>query len=166
MNREEDISSVMELYGASIYRMSYFILQNDQDAQDVLQETLIKYMQKAPAFRSEEHRKAWLFRVANNLCKDMLRFQKRNRCVNWEELQEMEQGVEMGDSGSDDPDNIQLLAQIFSLAEKYKRVIYLHYYEGYSVKEMAVILQISEGAVKKRLERGRNQLRELLEEDI
>lgn len=166
MNREEDISRVMELYGNSIYRMSYFILQSDQDAQDVLQETLLKYMQKAPDFHSKEHEKAWLLRVANNLCKDMLRFQKRNRYVDWNDLQEQEQGSGIGGQDNNDPANIQLLAQIFMLAEKYKRVIYLHYYEGYSVKEMAVILRISEGAVKKRLERGRSRLREILEEDM
>lgn len=88
MNREKDLERIMEQYSDSIYRMSYFILQNDQDAQDILQETLIKYMQKAPVFQFESHEKAWLLRVANNLCKDMLRFQKRNRHVDLDDLAE------------------------------------------------------------------------------
>lgn len=156
MTREEDINRIIEAYGNSIYRMSFFMLQNEQDAQDVLQETMIKYMQKAPDFVSGQHEKAWLLRVAGNLCKDMLRFQKRNRCVNLEELQET------AAHGQQE----YLIEQVFSLPEKYKKVIYLYYYEGYSVKEMAVIFRISEGTVRKRLERGRNQLRRMLEEDM
>ena len=162
MNRKENIVRIMELYGDSIYRMSYFVLQNDQDAQDVLQETLIKYMQKAPAFQSDSHEKAWLLSVANNLCKDMLRFHKRNRCINLDDL--MGSSLEPLTTAGHPSDNSELIARIFALADKYKRVIYLHYYEGYSVKEIAHILKISEGAVKKRLERGRHQLRQMIEE--
>lgn len=48
MSQKEKLNRLMEQYGNSIYRMSYYLLQNEQDAQDILQETLIKYMQKAP----------------------------------------------------------------------------------------------------------------------
>jgi len=162
MKREEDINRVMELYGNSIYRLSYYVLQNEHDAQDILQETLIKYMQKFQDFQNEEHEKAWLFRVSNNLCKDMLRFQKRNRFLNIDTLVEQQD-----DSSFHEGETVGLLkTHIFRLQEKYKKVIYLHYYEGYSVKEMAYILKISEGAVKKRLERGRDQLREMMKEDL
>lgn len=161
MNLEKDLERIMERYSDSIYRMSYFILQNDQDAQDILQETLIKYIQKAPDFRSDSHEKAWLLRVANNLCKDMLRFQKRNRHADLDELTEI-----CADTAElTRMETRELITQVFMLPSKYKQVIYLHYYEGYSVKEIAAILKISEGAVKKRLERGRNQLRLILEED-
>lgn len=163
MNHEEDIERIMEQYGNSIYRMSFFVLQNDQDAQDVLQETLIKYMQKAPGFQSDSHEKAWLLRVANNLCKDMLRFQKRNRYINLDELQEtsFETLIIHGQPTAFG----ELTAQLFTLADKYKRTLYLHYYEGYPVKEIAQILKLSESAVKKRLERGRDKLRQMIEED-
>lgn len=82
MNSHKDIERIMEQYGSSIYRMSYYVLQNEQDAQDVLQKALIKYMQKSPVFSSASHEKAWLLRVTDNLCKDMLRFHKRNRHLN------------------------------------------------------------------------------------
>lgn len=153
---QDDVVRVMNQYGNSIYRMSYFLLQNEQDAQDVLQETLIKYIQKAPVFDAADYEKAWLLRVANNLCKDMLRFQKKNRHANIEDLLDM--GITQEDSN--------LLTQVWCLQEKYRRVIYLYYYEGYSVVEMAQILNVSESAVKKRLERGRNKLKEILEEDM
>jgi len=146
----------MEQYGNSVYRMSYYILQNDQDAQDILQETLIKYMQKAPSFRTMEHEKAWVLKVANNLCKDMLRFRKRNRYIHLDELSEMPE-----DAGKSYGD--ETIVKVFSLKEKYKQVIYLHYYEELAVKEIANVLNISEEAVKKRLERGRAMLRQMLE---
>lgn len=152
----DEVIRIMQAYGNSIYRMSFFLLRNEQDAQDVLQETLIKYIQKAPVFETADYEKAWLLRVANNLCKDMLRFQKKNRHVNIEDLLDM--GIAQEDSN--------LLTQVWSLPEKYKRAIYLHYYEGYSVLEIADILNISESAVKKRLERGRDKLREILKEDM
>lgn len=165
MDCKNDIERIMELYGNSIYRMSYYILQNTQDAQDVLQETLIKYMQKSPQFQSESHEKSWLLRVANNLCKDMLRFRKRNQFLNLDELTDNISTLQSIPSGPSEPDNTShLISLIFALPDKYKRTIYLHYYEGYTAKEIAVILKTSEGAVKKRLERGRNQLRRILEE--
>lgn len=156
MTQEENINRVMEQYGNSIYRMSFLLLQNEQDAQDVLQETLIKYMQKGQVFSSAEHEKAWLLRVANNLCKDMLRFRKRNTYVNLDEISEICAKAEES----------RLLTQVLLLAEKYRKVIYLFYYEGYTAGEIGGILKISESAVKKRLERGRNYLREMLKEDM
>lgn len=150
---KEEIRRVMEQYGNTIYRMSCFMLQNEQDAQDILQETLIRYMQKAPSFSSQKVEKAWLLRVADNLCKDMLRFQKRNRCINLEAI---------GDLA--DAEEEHLAEQIFALPEKYKQVIFLHYYEGYAVSEMAEILKISPGAVKKRMERGRQKLKNILQD--
>lgn len=166
MNHDRDIERVMEQYGNSIYRVSFFILQNSHDAQDILQETIIKYMQKAPAFVDDSHEKAWLLRVANNLCKDMLRFKKRNACVNLDELISSN-GELLQLSGENEREReCGLIMQIFTLPEKYKWIIYLHYYEGYTIKETARILKLTEGAVKKRLERGRNMLRQILEEDM
>lgn len=162
MGQKDELSRIMDKYGNSIYRMSYYMLQNEQDAQDILQETLIKYMQKAPIFKSKEHEKAWVLRVANNLCKDMLRFQKKNRYLSLDEIREIEDGINANvcqDILEEGQSRAELIAQIFSLNEKYKKIIFLHYYEDYSVKEIASILCISEAAVKKRLERGRSELK-------
>lgn len=158
MTQAENLNRVMEEYGNSIYRMSFLLLKNEQDAQDILQETLIKYLQKAPNFKTQEHEKAWLLRVANNLCKDMLRFRKRNHYIDLEEISELCAATEEKPK--------QLLQQVLMLAENYRKVIYLFYYEGYSVEEVAAILNLSQSAVKKRLERGRNYLRIILEEDM
>lgn len=165
MEQKNELNRIMEQYGNSVYRMSYYMLQNEQDAQDILQETLIRYMQKAPIFKSREHEKAWVLRVANNLCKDMLRFQKKNRYLSLCEIKEIDDSINVNvcfDILEEGQSRTKLLTHIFSLNEKYKQVIFLHYYEDYSVKEVASILGISEAAVKKRLERGRSELKNRL----
>jgi RNA polymerase sigma-70 factor (ECF subfamily) len=65
------------MYGNMLFRLCIIILGNSNDAEDVIQETLIKYIQKAPAFKNIEHEKAWLITVATNKCRDILRFKKR-----------------------------------------------------------------------------------------
>lgn len=162
MYQKVELGRLMEQYGNSVYRMSYYILQNEQDAQDILQETLIKYMQKSPDFNSKEHEKAWILRVANNLCKDMLRFQKKNRYLSLDEIREIEDGIHTNiclEQYETKQSRLEMITHIFLLNEKYKQVIYLHYYENYTVKEIASIIGITEAAVKKRLERGRKELK-------
>lgn len=70
------VEKILDIYGNDILRLAYSYLQNMQDSEDILQETLIKYMQKAPVLHNESQQKAWIFRVAINLCKDKLRYKK------------------------------------------------------------------------------------------
>ena len=74
-NKTEKIEYLLQQYGNSLFRFCLFTLKNESDAEDVIQETFIKYLQKAPAFADAEHEKAWLFKVASNLCLDLLRKQ-------------------------------------------------------------------------------------------
>lgn len=124
------------------------MLRNSHNAEDAVQETLMKYLIKNPKFANEEHRKAWLLRVANNTCKDMLRFISRHDHLNFDDLQICETEQDKA-----------ILTQVIELPPKYKSVIMLHYIEGYSLREAAEILKISESAVKKRLQRGRELLK-------
>lgn len=79
MKHADEIKHAMDEYGNSIYRLCFYMLQNGQDAQDALQETLIRFMEKAPDFKSYEHEKAWLLKVANNICVDAIRIRRRVR---------------------------------------------------------------------------------------
>ena len=142
------MQAIMESYGDMLYRMCFVMLRNSYDAEDAVQETLMKYITKKPNFANEEHRKAWLLRVANNICKDLLRYISRHNHLDIDELQicETEQDKE-------------ILQQVMRLPPKYKAVIMLHYIEGYSVRETAEILKLNESAVKKQLQRGRELLK-------
>ena len=117
-------------------------------SQDALQETLLRYLEKAPAFVSSDHEKAWLLRVVSNCCKDYLRFRRRHSCLDLESIRECLPAQE----------NTHL-QELYALPAKWKTVLILHYFEGYSVKEIGEILGLSESAVKKRLQRAREALR-------
>ncbi len=151
---DAEIKEVIHIYGNMLYRTAYVILGNPSDVQDVLQEALIKYMEKAPAFREEAHRKAWLLKITVNLCKDCLRFNKRHAYVPLEELGHLQAtSAQQG-----------LLKEIIALPAKWKSILLLHYVEGYSISEVSLITGLSQSAVKKRLQRGRERLKQQLTE--
>ena len=148
-NSEPEISRILQTYGDMLYRTAYVLLGNPHDVQDVLQEVLLRYMEKAPAFISYNHEKAWLLRVTSNCCKDCLRFRKRHSYIDLEQIQERFPASEDG----------HLFQELYALPAKWKTVLVLHYFEGYSVKEIAEIIGLSESAVKKRLQRAREALK-------
>ncbi|MCH5255291.1 MAG: RNA polymerase sigma factor [Lachnospiraceae bacterium] len=154
MSIEEDVRKAVLKYSDILYKICIVILCNEQDVQDAIQETFCRYMEKKPNFRDEEHEKAWLIRVATNISRDMIRFRIRHPKVSIEELE----------NSLVAPQQKETLRELIELPIKQKMVIYLHYVEGYHIKEIADILGITEGAVKMRLQRGRQQMKLSLKE--
>ncbi len=151
---DEDIEKTILTYSDMLYKICFLILKNEQDVKDVLQETFIKYMTKSPAFESEEHKKAWLIKVSQNKCKEFLRFHKKHAALSLDEIEDfavVTDGIEY--------ERVELLSLVWNLNYKLKSVVILYYLEGYSVKDVAEMLGISEASVKKRLERARKELR-------
>lgn len=154
---DQSVEEVFQEYGNMLYRIAFVMMKNAYDAEDVVQDTLIKYMEqreRGKSFETEEHRKAWLIRVDSNLCKNRLRFYKNHPKISMEQLSryyEKEEDTELMDS-------------LLLLPSKYREVLLLHYVEGYQGREIAGMLGLSESAVRKRLERGREKLRGLLQE--
>lgn len=151
---ESEVEYVVDSYSKMLFRLCFSILGNSCDAEDAVSETLIRYLSRAPEFQSEDHRRAWLITVARNICKNMLRSGRRES-VSLEEL---------GELAATERDREVLLA-VLELPEKYREVLHLHYIEGYRVKELAGILGLTEFAVKKRLQYGRERLRLELERE-
>lgn len=149
MDIETNIREAVIKYSDTLYKVCIVILCNEQDAQDAIQDTFCRYLEKKPEFRDEEHEKAWLIRVATNICRDMIRFRLRHPKVDIDEVENILVA----------PEQKETLKELFALPVKQKTVIYLHYVEGYHIKEIADILGITEGAVKTRLLRGREQMR-------
>lgn len=152
---EEEIKTVVEKYSSLIFRISYCILCNPYDAEDAVQETLLKYLTKAPDFISEEHRKAWLIRVSTNISKNMLIFRLKRETVSIEDIENV--GITRND--------FELFELIMSLPSKYKVVMVLYYVEGYKAKEIAEIIDINEDTVRKRLQKGRELLKKEIEKE-
>lgn len=143
------------LYYKDLYRFIYSFLRAADKTEDVIQETFIKFYEKAP--ENEDKLKDWLFSVSKNLCMDLLRKEKRER----EYLMTVPQKTSDSDG---DVQDLDLMNAIDSLSPKYSEPIRLFYFGNLSTKEIGKNLGISEDAVKKRLQRAREQLKEILEE--
>ena len=154
---DQNVEEIFRTYGNMLYRIAFVMMKNVFDAEDVVQDTLIKYMEqreREKSFETEEHRKAWLIRVDSNLCKNRLRFYKNHPKISVEQLSRYYEKEE----------DTLLMDSLLLLPFKYREVLLLHYVEGYQGREIAGMLGLSESAVRKRLERGREKLRGLLQE--
>jgi len=148
-----------EKYGDTIFRAVFNSLGNYAEAEDITQEVFLKLHQNPQSFNDENHMKAWLLRVAFNKCRDLKKsFRFRRQCS----IDDVNESlISVGFTY----DEKSLLSEISSLPEKYSSVIYLYYYEKYSVKEIAEILKKNENTVSSLLRRARIKLKDILEEE-
>ncbi len=153
---DSEINHTVNTYADTLFRLCFSSLQSTSDAEDAVSDTFFKYITKAPLFINEEHKKAWLIKVAVNTCKDMHRFRKRNLVAADEEVC----------SYCSEPEDRSILEAVMNLPLKYKTVIHLFYIEGYKTDEIAKILSVSPAAVRKRLQYGRKILKEKYREDL
>lgn len=147
---------LVHAYSDLILRLSYTYLKSTDDAQDICQTVFLKLLQKPQAFSSPEHEKAWIIRTAVNLCKDHLKSGWRRATVALDAAEAVPAPAE--EEGS-------LLSAVNLLPPKYRTVIYLYYYEGYAAREIAQLLGEKPATVSTQLNRGRQQLRTLLESE-
>lgn len=149
--------SVFKTYGDRLFAIAYAVCQNREDAEDAMQDTLIRYDGAKKEFAGEEHLKAWLIRVAINRAKDIrASFWRCNRS-DWQEA--------MAAMPFEEPADSRLFQAVMELEEKYRVVIQLFYYEDYEIKEIAGILNCPSGTVKSRLSRARTLLKQTLKEE-
>ncbi|MFR8529726.1 MAG: sigma-70 family RNA polymerase sigma factor [Anaeromassilibacillus sp.] len=150
-----EIERVVNEYATMLLRVAYSQLNNRAEAEDTVQEVLLKYMEKAPIFQSEEHEKAWLLRVTVNHCKNHLAsawFRKRA---------DLDEGIPALDNAE-----LEVVSAVAALPAKYRAVVHLYYFEGYSTKEIAEILHSRPNTVSSRLSRARALLAKALKEEI
>ncbi len=149
MERQE-IIRLFEAYSDDVFRLAFSYLRNRQDAEDVCQSVFLKLMRYPHPLKPGKE-KAWLLTCAANACKDHLKSFWRKNVVGLDDRMEF----------SSDTDK-ELWEAVSSLAPKYRAVVHLYYYEGYTQEEIAEILHISRTAVQTRMSRARNQLKEVL----
>lgn len=152
--RSLTIEQLVYTYSDTIYRIAITSLKSKADAEDIVQTVLIKYLESNVAFESEEHQKAWLIRVALNECNNYYRSSWIKKVV---PLMEWQDGVVQAHEIN------HVHKEVLSLPQKYKIPIHLHYFEGYSIKEIASILATKESTIKTWLSRGREQLKVKME---
>ena len=151
---EQRAGELLDAYGNNILRLAYSYVHNMADAEDVLQETLIRYLTARPELESPDHEKAWLLRVAANLAKNRL----RDAAVrDADELNEELVAEEQEDLS-------YVWEAVRELPETQREVVHLYYAEGYSTREVTKILGRQETTVRSDLHRARTTLREILKE--
>lgn len=144
-----------DTHSGAVFRLAMVYLGRHADAEDVTQEVFYRLLYRAPAFADGTHEKRWLLQVTANLCRDQLRGFWRKQVGSLEDA-----------LPAAAPEEREALSAVASLPEKYRLPIHLHYYEGYSVAEIAEILKLGQSAVKMRLKRGRELLKIELEGSI
>ena len=154
MRKEAEVNRALELYADTVRRICFMYLKNDADVEDVFQEVFLKYLLHPSSFESDAHEKAWLIRVAINVCKDVLKSFFRRRVRSLEEINTEPFYMQEEEK--------ELLEVVLQLPPKYRNVIYLFYYEGYKVREISEIKGKNENTIHTWLKRGREALREKL----
>lgn len=154
MRSEEEVNRAVEQYADTVRRLCMIHLKNYHDSEDIFQTVFLKYVLSSVPFESEEHEKAWFIRVTINSCRDFFRDFFRSHTVPLEEL--LQQPEELT------PDNSEVLEAVLSLPAKYRDVVYLYYYEGYTAVEIAAILKKNKNTIYTLLTRSKQLLREKL----
>lgn len=149
---KDEIENIYRTYADTIYRICFAYMKNEADAGDIVSETFVQLIKKGPAFENKEHEKAWLIRVATNLCVNALKHWSR-RCIDIDGLY---------DISAHEINLDETMEVILRLPEKYKTVIYLYYYEGYNCEEIAMMLKKPSSTVRNHLAEARRILKERL----
>ena len=135
-----------------VLQIAYQHSFNKSDSEDITQEVFIKLVRNIDSLKDDNYIKAWLIRVTINLCKD---YNKSYWNRNTSELDE---------NLKEDSDFCEVMEYVSKLKPKYRDVIYLYYYLGYKINEIAEILKMNENTVSSNLTRARKELKEILED--
>ena len=149
-----NLDVLFETYGDMIYRLALVRTKSIADAEDVVQEVFLRCLKSNPVFRSAEHQKAWLIKVALNCSKTLLGSAFRRHSVPEDAMGEL--------SSEDETPDSTVYDAVLKLPEKYRTAIHLYYYEDYSVREIASAMRATESTVKSWLHRARGMLKEML----
>lgn len=155
MKSEEEAGRAIEQYADMVRRICMIHLKNYEDAEDIFQTVFLKYVLRSEPFDSPEHEKAWIIRVTVNACRDLLKSFFRSRTVSLDQL--IEKPQDMTEDHSD------ILEAVLELPARFRDVVYLHYYEGYSAPEIGRILKKNTNTVYTLLARARQLLKTRLE---
>lgn len=151
---DENVEKYVRLYHTILYLLAFSYVRSRAEAEYICQDAFVRMMCFRGEFTTDEDCKRWLIRVIINLSKNLLKSCRRTR------TEEIDENIPQKS-----PAESELLELVKSLPPEYGAVIHLFYYEGYSVKEIAVMLGISVTAVTSRLSRGRRRLKKLLTEE-
>lgn len=154
MRNEQEITQAIDRYAHTVRRICMMHLKNEADTEDIFQNVFLKYALYNHVFENEDHEKAWIIRVTINACKDLLKSFFHSRRASLEEIMEVPSEVP--------PDHREVLEAVLSLPQKYRDIVYLHYYEDYTAPMISQILNKNINTIYTRLSRSKELLKEKL----
>jgi len=156
---EKEFLKIYNLYKDDVIRLAFSYTKNINDAEDITQLVFIKLYNCLKKNNGNSYDKSWLFKVTRNECKDLFKSSWKKKV-----LLEKDNAEIVSKSNDIDMDNA-LMQALFSLSIKYREVLYLYYYEGYKIEEIADILNKKSSTIKSLLYRGRKKLSVVLKEE-
>ncbi|MGN0501282.1 MAG: RNA polymerase sigma factor [Ruminococcus sp.] len=151
-----EFQRIAEKFTDIIFRTALSYCNSKSDAEDAVQNAFYKLLKSDISFNDDEHIRRWLIKVVINECKMMWRTYWHKNVISFEELTNEPEYIEV--------EHKELFNEIMKLPQKYRTVLHLYYYEGYSCDEIAHIMKLTTTTVQTRLMRARNKLKEQLEE--
>ena len=152
---DKEFVSLIEENKNQMYRLALSIMKNEFDAEDVMSESIIKAYENKGAIRDVTRFKSWIMTILSNEAKTFLR--KKSRVILTDDLEPAGMAHDMQKEK-----DYELWDVVMNMDEKYSKIVVLYYYLRFSVKEIGKILHLSQGAVKTRLARAREELRKEL----
>lgn len=153
---DSEMAAVYDKYKNTVYRTAFAWCRNTADAEDINHDVFIRRFTSNTIFSDDEHEKAWLLKVTANRCRDLFRSFRYKHTVPLEEAALV----------YETPQENTVYHAVMELPPKYRLVIHLYYYEGYSIKEISGIVSKSESAVQTQLYRARKLLKKTLGEEL
>lgn len=151
-NKKVIIEQLVRKYSNMLLQIAYHNTVDKEEAKDIVQDVFVKFMESNRDYNDENHIRAWLIRVTINLCNNYNKSAwKRKRSL-----------YELNDFSFEDEDRL-LIQDLYKLAPKYRNVLYLHYYMGYTINEIAQIMKKNQGTISSWLRRGRSKMKQELE---
>ena len=154
---DKEITEIYMRQRQTVYRVCYAYMKNPADTEDAVQDTFVQMIRKGPVFENEEHEKAWLIRTAENVCRNVQRYW-------WRRHEDIDDHYDLQSPDHSEADS--LMQTVMALPDKYKTVVYLYYYEGYSSAEIAGMLGRPQSTIRNYMTEARRLLKERSGEDF
>ena len=154
---DKEITEIYMRNRQTVYRVCYAYMKNPADTEDAVQDTFVQMIIKGPVFENEEHEKAWLIRTAENVCRNVLRYW-------WRRHEDIDDHYDLQSPDHSEADS--LMQTVMALPDKYKTVVYLYYYEGYSSAEIAGMLGRPQSTIRNYMTEARRLLKERSGDDF
>jgi RNA polymerase sigma-70 factor (ECF subfamily) len=168
VNRSEALEYLMKRFGDKVIRLAYYYVRDRHQAEDIAQEVFSKVYEKLDSFRGDSSYFTWIYRITVNRCRDYLTSAAFKKLFLWDNISSLEKLKAQSDANRlfEEVEGGEVFSKVMDLPIRYRVVVVLYYFEGFTTVEISEILKLKESTVRTRLCRARDQLRRILAEEV